>query len=192
MGEQGTGQASVWPRCAASAAVFRGEQVLLIERGKGTLQGFWSLPGGHIEAGETARAAALREVREETGVAAELAGLVDIHEVIRHRPGDTLAAHYLITVFWGRWLAGEPQAGSDAAVARFVPLADLQSYRLTDGAVEFIQRAAQLSPRLSPVPAPADRKGRRVVSTQIGEGQASLHRIFSIGAGSAISPRQAL
>ena len=149
LGEQGTGQASVWPRCAASAAVFRGEQVLLIERGKGTLQGFWSLPGGHIEAGETARAAALREVREETGVAAELAGLVDIHEVIRHGPGDTLAAHYLITVFWGRWLAGEPQAGSDAAAARFVPLADLQSYRLTDGAVGFIQRAAHLSTPLA-------------------------------------------
>jgi 8-oxo-dGTP diphosphatase len=142
------GQASIWPRCAASAAVFRGEQVLLIERGKGTLQGFWSPPGGHIEAGETARAAALREVREETGVAAELVGLVDIHEVIRHGREGALAAHYLIAVFWGRWLAGEPLAGSDAATARFVPLADLESYRLTDGALALIRRAAQLSTAL--------------------------------------------
>jgi 8-oxo-dGTP diphosphatase len=139
------GQVAVWPRCAASAAIFRGEDVLLIERGKGTLRGFWSLPGGHIEAGETARAAALREVREETGVAGELMGLVDVHEVIRHGPGDILAAHYLIAVFWGRWLAGEPLAGSDAAAARFVALADLPSYRLTDGAIGFIGRAAQLA-----------------------------------------------
>jgi 8-oxo-dGTP diphosphatase len=138
-------QAAAWPRCAVSAAVLRGEEVLLIERGKGTLRGFWSLPGGHIEPGETARAAALREVREETGVAAELAGLVDVHEVIRHGPGDVLAAHYLIAVFWGRWLAGEPMAGSDAAAARFVALADLPSYRLTDGAADFIHRAAQLA-----------------------------------------------
>jgi 8-oxo-dGTP diphosphatase len=139
------GQASMWPRCAVSAAIFRGEEVLLIERGKGTLRGFWSLPGGHIEAGETARAAALREVREETGVAAELVGLVDVHDVIRHGPGGTLAAHYLIAVFWGRWLAGEPLAGSDAAAARFVALADLPSYRLTDGAIGLIRRAAQLA-----------------------------------------------
>ena len=89
-GRTGTGQAPHWPRCAASAAVFRGEQVRLIERGKGTLQALRSLPGGHIEAGETVRAAALREVREETGPAAEPAGLVDIDEVIRHGPGDTL------------------------------------------------------------------------------------------------------
>ena len=56
-----------WPRSGTSAAVFRGDEVLLIERAKGALKGQWSLPGGHIEAGETARAAARREVREETG-----------------------------------------------------------------------------------------------------------------------------
>src|SRR5215470_13732542 len=61
-----------WPRCGASAAVFRGEAVLLIVRAKGALKGLWSLPGGHIEPGETARAAALREVREETAVEADI------------------------------------------------------------------------------------------------------------------------
>ena len=34
-----------WPRCGASAAVFRGEAVLLIVRAKGALKGLWSLPG---------------------------------------------------------------------------------------------------------------------------------------------------
>ena len=71
-----------WPRSGVSAIVFRAREVLLVERGSGALKGRWSLPGGHIEAGERARAAALREVREETGVAAEIAGLVDVHEVI--------------------------------------------------------------------------------------------------------------
>ena len=64
------GEPSTWPRCAASAAVLRGREVLLVERAKGALAGYWSLPGGHIEPGETARSAALREVREETGVEA--------------------------------------------------------------------------------------------------------------------------
>src|SRR5437762_9192421 len=96
-----------WPRCGASAAVFRDGSVLLIERAKGALKGRWSLPGGHIEPGETARAAAVREICEESGIEADLRGLVDIHEVILHRTDGALLAHYLITVFCGRWRAGE-------------------------------------------------------------------------------------
>jgi 8-oxo-dGTP diphosphatase len=133
-----------WPRCGASAAIFRGEQVLLIERGKGALKGFWSLPGGHIEAGEPARAAAVREVHEETGIEAELEGLVDLHEVILRKDDGALGAHYLIAVFWGQWLAGEPAAGGDAAAARFVAVEDVEAYRLTDRAIDFIRRAARL------------------------------------------------
>ena len=134
-----------WPRCGASAAVFRDGAVLLIERGKGALTGRWSLPGGHIEPGEAARAAALREVREETGVEADIQGLVDIHEVVLRGADGALAAHYLITVFCGRWRAGEPSAGSDASAARFVGIGDIERYPLTDGAAALIRRAwAQL------------------------------------------------
>ena len=101
------------------------------------------MPGGHIEPGERARAAALREVREEAGIAAEIAGLLDIHEVLLRDGGGELAAHYLIAVFFGRWIAGEPAAGSDAAAARFVAIDTLASYPLTDGAAALIARACQ-------------------------------------------------
>jgi 8-oxo-dGTP diphosphatase len=131
-----------WPRCGASAAVFRGREVLLVERGKGALAGLWSLPGGHIEPGETARAAALREVAEETGVQAAIGGLVDVHDVLRHAESDgRLVAHYLLVVFWGRWVAGAPFAGGDAAKARFVALEDIGALRTTDGAPDIIRRA---------------------------------------------------
>jgi 8-oxo-dGTP diphosphatase len=134
-----------WPRCAASAAIFRGREVLLIQRGKGgPLLGFWSLPGGHIEPGEPVRTAALREVREETGVVAELAGLLDVHDVIRRdRPGQ-LTSHYLIAVFYGRWVSGEPAPGDDAAAARFVPLDAVHALQTTDGTPGFIRRAWSL------------------------------------------------
>jgi 8-oxo-dGTP diphosphatase len=122
--------------------------VLLVQRGKGALEGLWSLPGGHIEPGETARAAAVREVREETGVEAELAGLVDVHDVIVRGAEEALVAQYLIAVFCGRWLAGEPMPGGDEIAARFVAIEDIDDadrYRLTDGAAQFIHRAwAQL------------------------------------------------
>ena len=134
---------SPWPRCGASAVVLRAGEVLLIERGKGPLQGLWSLPGGHIEPGEPARAAALREVREETGVEAELAGLLDIHEVLRRDGDGGLTAHYLLVVFFGRWIGGEPRAGEDAAAARFVSIGALDGLPLTEGAASFIHRAQE-------------------------------------------------
>jgi 8-oxo-dGTP diphosphatase len=136
-----------WPRVGVSCAVLRDGKVLLIERGSGALKGFWSLPGGHIEPGETARDAALREVREETGVEARIAGNVDAHDVILRGAEGRLATHYVLIVFCARWLAGEPTPHSDAAAARFVPLAELDRYRLTDGAAALIERASQIVER---------------------------------------------
>src|SRR5262249_37661524 len=112
---------SRWPRACASAAVFRAGTVLLVERGKGPKQGLWSLPGGHIEPGESAAAAAVREVAEETGVTVRILGLADVNDVIVHDAAGTLTAHYVISVFYGAWAAGEPAAASDSRSARFVP-----------------------------------------------------------------------
>lgn len=143
------GETSAWPRAAASAAIFKGRDVLLIKRGKGALAGYWSLPGGHIEPGETARSAALREVREETGIEAELEALVDVHEVILRKPDEALAAHYLIVVFCGKWVAGAPIAGGDASEARFVPLGDIDKLTLTDNAAALIRRAWDMTPTVA-------------------------------------------
>lgn len=133
-----------WPRCGASAAIFRRGEVLLVERASGPLQGLWSLPGGHIEAGEPARAAALREIGEETGIVAEIAGLLDVHEVIRRGAEGRLLAHYLLVVWYGRWVVGEPAAGGDAAAARFVALDAIDRLPMTDGGPDLIRRASTL------------------------------------------------
>lgn len=130
-----------WPRAAASAAIFRGGCVLLVERGKPPVRGIWSLPGGHIEPGEAARTAALREIAEETGIAAEIVGLADTHDVIIRNAEGVLTAHYLLAVFYGRWVAGEPVAATDCADARFVPVEDVGTYALTEGAQRIIETA---------------------------------------------------
>ncbi len=74
----------------------------------------------------------------------ELGGLVDIHEVMRRDAAGELLAHYLLIVWYGRWLDGEPVAGSDAAAARFVPLDAINSLPVTEAAPAFVRRAWQL------------------------------------------------
>jgi ADP-ribose pyrophosphatase YjhB (NUDIX family) len=134
-----------WPRAAASAAIFRGGEVLLIQRGKeGPLQGLWSFPGGRIEPGEPVRTAVLREVREEAGVVAELAGVLDVRDVFRRDPEGRVLDQYLLAVFYGRWVSGDPVAGDDAMAARFVPLDAVHALPTTDGAPDLIRRAAAL------------------------------------------------
>jgi 8-oxo-dGTP diphosphatase len=133
------------PRACVSAALFRNDRVLLVRRAKAVAHGLWSLPGGRIEPGETARAAAEREVREETGLAAALVGLVDVHDVIVRAQDGRVASHYLIAVFFGRSPAGEPRGAGDAAAAEFVALDELEARPLTPGAARIVHTAyAQL------------------------------------------------
>jgi 8-oxo-dGTP diphosphatase len=101
----------------------RGDAVLLIRRGRPPKQGEWSLPGGRIEAGERAVDAALRELHEETGVEAEITGLVDVVDGVF----PEAARHYVLIDYAARWLSGEPVAGDDAADARFVALDEVEA-----------------------------------------------------------------
>jgi len=99
----------------------RGEAVLLIKRGTPPRLNQWSLPGGRLEWGETTAVAALRELKEETGVEARLLGLIDVVDgVFPARPGGEITRHYVLIDYAARWLGGEPVAGDDAADARFV------------------------------------------------------------------------
>ena len=92
-----------------------GTEVLLIRRGKPPRLGEWSLPGGRIEWGERAEAAALRELKEETDVEAEILGLLDVVD------GLFVERHYVLVDYAVLWTSGEPRAGDDAAAAAFWP-----------------------------------------------------------------------
>jgi 8-oxo-dGTP diphosphatase len=114
------------PIPAVGVVCLRGDAVLLIRRGTPPRQGEWSLPGGRIEAGERAVDAALRELREETGVEAEITGLIDVVDGLFPEAGR----HYVLIDYAARWLSAEPVAGDDAAEARFVALDEVE--RLVD------------------------------------------------------------
>lgn len=134
----------LWPRPAVSAAVFRDGLVLLAQRGKPPLQGVWSLPGGRVEPGETARDAARRELAEETGITADLMGVADVVDVIVRDDDGSLRAHYVITAFFGVWTGGEATPGSDCQAVEWVALGDLAGRPMTEGTAAVIARAAGL------------------------------------------------
>lgn len=111
------------PTATVGAVCLKGGEVLLIKRGNPPRQGQWSLPGGRIEWGETAVAAALRELTEETGVEAQMLGLIDVVDgLFTSRTTGETTRHYLMIDYAVRWLSGEPVAGDDAADAGFFSL----------------------------------------------------------------------
>jgi 8-oxo-dGTP diphosphatase len=119
------------PSAAVGIVCLRGDDVLLVRRGNPPRRGDWSIPGGRIEWGETARAAALRELMEETGVEADLGPLIDVVDgIFRSRTDGTVWGHYVMVDFAARWLSGEPLAGDDAAEARFFSPSELEALDL--------------------------------------------------------------
>jgi len=128
-------------RAAVSAAIFRGRDVLLIQRGQPPAAGLWSLPDGHIEPGETALAAVERELREETGIAAHFHGVADAVDVIRRDADGRVRFHRVVVVFCGTWAGGEPIAGSDAMAAEWHAMDTLCSLSATAGLENAIARA---------------------------------------------------
>ena len=75
---------------AASVALLCQPEILLIQRNREPSAGLWTLPGGRLEAGESAEQAAARELREELGLTAY--GLRPVRTLLAQRGPDTVEA----------------------------------------------------------------------------------------------------
>lgn len=122
------------------AVVFRGEDALIVRRGKPPFEGRWSIPGGALEHGELLEDAVRREVREETGVEIAIIALLDVFEILPAAGGG----HLVIVDYVAEWVSGEPNAGDDATEAEFVDL-DTAIARLSwDKTRQAMRRAAEV------------------------------------------------
>ncbi|WP_329001328.1 NUDIX domain-containing protein [Kribbella sp. NBC_00709] len=95
---------------AAYVVVRRGDEVLLLLRANtGYMDGYWAMPAGHVERGESVLAAAVRELKEEVGIDVEPADLVPVTAM--HRTGgngdpiDERVDFFFTTSKW----SGEPR-----------------------------------------------------------------------------------
>jgi 8-oxo-dGTP diphosphatase len=132
------------PIVAVGVLLFDGERVLLVKRARPPQPGKWTVPGGGVDVGETLEAAALRELREETGLSCTLGPVVEVLDRVVRDGDGRVEFHYVILDFLGTMPAGELRCASDAAEARWVTLDELRALPTTDGLEPVIRRAVAM------------------------------------------------
>lgn len=121
------------PIVAVLAVVLRGEgsdtRALIVQRAQQPNAGRWGFPGGVLELGETVADGAMRELREETGIVAEPAGWLDVHDAISRDDEGRVQFHYILIAVRGIWQSGEGEAADDAAAVAWVSREDIVAGR---------------------------------------------------------------
>ena len=123
------------------ALIFDGDAILLVERGREPLKGYWSLPGGVLETGESLKAGIEREVIEETGLVVEAVEIAEVFERIMRDGEGRAEYHYVLIDYVCRVTGGTLGAADDSSAVAWVKRADLGDYLLTEGTLPVIERA---------------------------------------------------
>lgn len=120
------------PIVGVGVAIVDEGRILLVQRGHEPGKGLWAVPGGKVDFGETLRAAAAREVFEETGL------IVDVGQVIWAGEHISDHGHIVLVDFLGSITGGNLQAADDADRAEWVPLSGVADYPLTPTMYELV------------------------------------------------------
>ena len=93
----------------------------------------WAVPGGGMDLGESIRDAAVREVKEETGIDIDVTGVVGIYTNPRHLieyTSDGEVRQEFSIVFTARALGGEPTVSDESSEVRWIDPVELVSYQM--------------------------------------------------------------
>ena len=128
------------PACCVGGIALWGDKLLLIRRANPPGQGYWSIPGGHVEPGETWQEAVEREVLEETGLRATCGRFVGW---VERSAGDN---RYLIADFMVEVFAPETAAAADdAADLTFADVEDMKLLVMAPGLLSFLNEHGVLA-----------------------------------------------
>jgi ADP-ribose pyrophosphatase YjhB (NUDIX family) len=108
------------PLPVVSAIVVQDRQILLVKRGKAPYKGWWCLPTGFAEIGESIEDAALRELEEEAGIQGKITGLVDVDSCMNYFYGDLLFVTFEI-----EYVGGHLRYGDDTVAVKYFSLPNI-------------------------------------------------------------------
>jgi ADP-ribose pyrophosphatase YjhB (NUDIX family) len=128
------------PLVGVGALLFQRDRILMARRGKEPLKGWWSLPGGALELGESLADGVKREVLEETGLEIRPLGVLEIFERIMRDASGAPEYHYVLIDYVCRITGGELCAGDDVCAVEWVRRRDLPSLRITEGTLAVIEK----------------------------------------------------
>jgi 8-oxo-dGTP diphosphatase len=109
------------PRLTVDGIVRRANEILLVQRAFDPFKGFWALPGGFVEYGETVEEAVRREVAEETGLLVHPSGLAGVYS----DPGRDPRGHTVSVVFYCEVVGGALAGDHEVQALHYFPLTAL-------------------------------------------------------------------
>jgi ADP-ribose pyrophosphatase YjhB (NUDIX family) len=113
----------------------------MVERAGSPLKGYWSLPGGLVETGESLETAVKREILEETGLQVEPLQMFELFERIMRDAEGRAEYHFVLLDYLCKVVGGTLKAGDDVSRAEWVRREDLPSLLITEGTLDVIERA---------------------------------------------------
>lgn len=120
------------PLPSCHALVRDGDRILLVKRARPPFAGYWSLPGGGIELGETVESAVLREVAEETGLQVSITRFLGYADAVQKDEQNRVRWHYVILYVEAGVVGGQLKPGDDAGDARWAEAAEVRRLQVTD------------------------------------------------------------
>lgn len=132
------------PLLGVGGVIFRDDEVLLIERGKEPLKGWWTVPGGLVECGERVEAAVIREVWEETGLHVRPVQVAAVFQRIMPDLEGRTEFHYVIIDVLCEVEGGTLKAASDVSAAAWIPIHRMHELKMAPGTPPVIREALQV------------------------------------------------
>jgi len=126
---------------AVGAIVTDGEHILLIRRGHNPGKGYWSIPGGRVETGETLPAAVRREIQEECCLDVAVGDVAILLDRVTRGEDGTVLSHYLIIDFWATASGRAVQAATDADDVGWFTLDQVRQLQTTTKLADYLDEA---------------------------------------------------